>query len=312
MIPEQTSVFHATSPQTRAIAQLFDFDLAIAAAIFLTVAGLVTICVIRFRRRPGQGEPRQDPGNPRLETVWTVIPALILCALLAATAYTMLAVNPPVGAREPDVVVVAHQWWWEYRYPRAGVVTANELHLPAGSNCLLRLESADVIHDFWVPDLAAKSDAIPGHPSYLWINPEQVGVFTGSCAEYCGMCHGQMGIRVIIEPAAAFAQWLASQRALHGAPVAEDARRGQRLFLERTCMNCHAIAGTPAAGRVGPDLTHLGGRQTLAANVLDNTASNLAHWIRDPQAIKAGCHMPDLQLTAQECRDVAAYLEALP
>lgn len=311
MKPEDTSVFHAASPQAQSIAHLFYFDLAIAAVIFLTVAGLVAFIAVRFRHRPGAAEPYQDPGNPRLETLWTVVPSLILVALLVATAYTMHAVNPPVGLRLPDVVVVAHQWWWEYRYPQSGVVTANELHLPAGSNCLMRLESADVIHDFWVPDLSAKSDAIPGHPSFLWIKPDHPGVFLGTCAEYCGMCHGQMGIRVIVESPEEFSQWSQRQLAWPAAAASPAAKRGEQLFLGRTCMNCHAVNGTAAHGGVGPDLTHVAERQTLAANVLANTHSNLAQWIRLPQSIKTGSHMPNQRLTEPEALDLASYLEGL-
>ena len=309
---ELTSVFHATSPQTRAIAKLFYFDLAISALIFLIVAGLVVYVAIRFRQRADAAMPRQDLGDPKLETLWTVIPTLILIVLLVATAYTMHRVNPPVGQRTPDVVIVAHQWWWEFRYPSAHVTTANELHLPLGSNTLLRLESADVIHDFWVPDLAAKSDAIPGHPSYLWLTPECEGIFLGSCAEYCGMCHGQMGIRVIVEPPAVFAQWLQRQQRTPAAPPDDDAaQRGLRLFLAHTCITCHTLAGTTARGVVGPDLTHLAERQTLGAGVLTNDAVHLAQWIAEPQRFKEGSHMPNPRLLDTEARDIAAYLEAL-
>ena len=177
---QDTSVFSAHSPQAEAIARLFGFDLGIAAVIFLIVASLVIFVSIRFRQRPGDGEPRQEEGNPKLETLWTVVPALILALLFVRTAETMRVVSPPITQSEPDVRVIAHQYWWEYRYPKSGVITANELHMPAGANWVLEILSADVIHDFWVPDLGAKVEAIPGHPNYLWMQPWQPGVYSGN------------------------------------------------------------------------------------------------------------------------------------
>jgi cytochrome c oxidase subunit II len=308
---QHTSVFHPDSPQARAIVHLFYFDLVIAACIFVTVATLVAVAVKRFRWKPGASEPYQDPGNPKLETLWTVIPALILIALAVQTARTMHFVNPPVIEREPDVVVIAHQWWWEYRYPQSDVITANELHMPAEENWLLLIEAADVIHDFWVPDLGAKMDAIPGHPNHLWIQPQRAGTYLGSCAEYCGLEHALMGIRVIVQPKEDFAAWVRSQLVVPGPPVGAVAQEGARLFQERTCVNCHRIAGTPANGRVGPDLTHLADRETLGAGVFDNTLDNLTRWIQNPQQFKPGCHMPDERLSEVEAHAIATYLEAL-
>ncbi len=308
---QDTSVFDANSPQARAIARLFYFDLAISAVIFLTVASLVVYAVIRFRERPGQAKPFQDPGNPRLETLWTVVPALILLTLLVGTAYTMKIVNPPVVHPAPNVIVNAHQWWWEYRYPQSGVVTANELHLPVREKWLLQIESADVIHDFWVPNLAAKVDAIPRNQNYLWLTPSREGIFLGTCAEYCGRQHALMGIRVIVESPEKFAAWTRSQLRVPGKPAGPEAERGAKLFQEQTCMNCHAIAGTQAKSTVGPDLTHVGSRQTLGAGASPNNLEQLTAWIKDPQAIKPGCNMPSLKLTDSQARDIAVYLEAL-
>jgi cytochrome c oxidase subunit 2 len=249
---QPTSVFDPNSPQARAIEHLFYFDLAIAAVIFLTVAGLVSYSALRFRARPGAGEPYQDPGNPRLETLWTVIPALILTALLALTGRTMYLVNPPVGSRAPNAVVIAHQWWWQYIYPESGIVTANELHMPAGLDFLLKIESADVIHDFWVPDLGSKKDAIPGHPNYLWIQPQRDGTYLGTCAEYCGAEHALMGIRVIVQSPAEFARWQQSQLRIPAQPAGEVAERGFRLFEDRTDRpGSDPCGGPPDAGSRG-------------------------------------------------------------
>lgn len=305
------SVFNAQSPQAQEIAKLFYIDLAIAGVILLVVSTLILIAIFRFRQRPGQAEPVQDPGNPKLETLWTVLPSLVVVLLLVLTAHTMQIVNPPVGQRTPDVVVTAHQWWWAYHYPRSGVVTANELHLPAGTNCLLRIESADVIHDFWVPNLGAKMDAIPGHPNMLWITPHTPGVYLGTCAEFCGAEHALMGIRVVVQTPEDFARWEQAQLQVPVAPTGAEAGRGAQLFAAQTCSTCHLIAGTPAAGHVGPDLTHLAGRETLGAGVLANNLTNLMRWIQNPQAIKPGCHMPALRLTADEAHALAVYLGGL-
>lgn len=307
----ETSVFHTSSPQARAIADLFYFDLAICAFIFLLVTGLIVFVVVRFRHKPGAPEPVQDPGNAKLETLWTVIPGLILAVLLGWTAYTMHFVNPPIGSREPDVIIIAHQWWWEYHYPTSGVVTANELHMPLGQNWLFKVESADVIHNFWVPDLAAKTDAIPGHPNFLWIKPDHGGIFLGTCGEYCGCCHGLMGIRVIVDSPEEFEQWLKSQQVTARTPTTEPALRGLHWVQSRTCGNCHTIAGTTARGKVAPDLTHMATRQTLGANTTANTHANLVQWIRDPRAIKPGVNMPGLRASPQEAEDIATYLEEL-
>ena len=311
MRPLDTSVFHPGSPEALAIERLFYVDLIIAAVIFLTVAGLVAYAAWRFRARPGVGEPFQDEGNPRLETIWTVVPAAVLLVLLVLTARTMAIVHPLTGSRSPDVVVIAHQWWWEYHYPASGVVTANELHMPEGETWLLAIESADVIHDFWVPDLGAKEDAIPGRRNFIWIDPQRDGTYLGTCAEYCGAQHALMGIRVIVSPPARFAAWTESQLRIPPSPAGGEAAEGARAFERRTCRNCHRIAGTEADGHVGPDLTHVADRQTLGAGVLENTPANLAAWISDPQAFKPGCHMPDMRLSQEEARAIATYLEGL-
>jgi cytochrome c oxidase subunit II len=308
MTHHEVSVFNPHSPQTREILNLFYFDLVIAAVVFAVVAGLVIYAVIHFRHKPGASEPFQDPGNTRLETLWTIIPGLILLALLIATAKVMHSVNPPVGEQKPNVIVIAHQWWWEFRYPNSGVVAANEMHMPYGTNWLLQIESADVIHDFWVPSLGAKMDAVPGNKNYLWMHPETNGTFIGTCAEYCGAEHALMGIRVIVESPSRFEQWTKSQLLVPAAPSDESARRGASVFATRTCANCHAIAGTQAKGLVGPDLTHLADRETLGANIYENSMTNLVKWLKEPQKLKPGMNMPDLRLTSQEANDLAVYL----
>jgi cytochrome c oxidase subunit 2 len=298
------------SPLSAAIAHLFTIVLLIAAAILFIVAGLVAYIVIRYRRRPGAGEPRQVTGNLALEIVWTAIPVAILATILVLTIRTIHIVNPPVANIAPDVDVIAHQWWWEVRYPKSGAVTANEIHIPTGERLLFRIESADVIHDFWVPRLAHKVDAIPGHPNHVWVEADRPGTYRGSCNEYCGLGHAWMLLRVIAEPRAEFEAWQRAQFATAFPPSGSEAVAGAKLFFDRTCANCHTIGGSSATGSVGPDLTHVASRETLASGALDNTPANLERWLANPDSVKPSL-MPNLHLSPAEVRQLAAYLEEL-
>ena len=298
------------STQAQGIFDLFQFVLIVAIVILLIVAGLITFIILRYRRRPGDGLPRQDFGDPRLETFWTVIPLMIVTAMFFMTVQTMNRVHPQPLGQKPELEIVAHQWWWEARYPQSGVVTANEIHIPVNKNILYRLTSADVIHDFWVPRLGQKIDAIPNHPNLSWISADAPGTYLGTCAEYCGAEHAWMRIRVIAQTPENFAAWTAHQQQPAASPSGQ-AIAGRGLFLGLPCMNCHTIAGTGAKGTIGPDLTHVASRETLAAGVLKNTPANMARWLSDPQKIKPGCHMPNLLLEKNEVNVISAYLEAL-
>jgi cytochrome c oxidase subunit 2 len=206
--------------------------------------------------------------------------------------------------------ITGHQWWWEVRYAN-GAYGANEIHIPAGVRVPVWILGADVIHDFWVPELGPKVDAIPGRTTALWLEAERPGTYLGACAEYCGTEHAWMLIRVIAQPAAEYQDWLAAQAAAPATPGGADASHGAQLFRERTCINCHAIQGTEATARVGPDLSHVAARETLGSGVVRNTAENLARWIADPNRIKPGVLMPNLKLTPDDNRAIAAYLETL-
>jgi cytochrome c oxidase subunit II len=212
------------------------------------------------------------------------------------------------------VTVVGHQWWWEIRYPNLGIVTANEVHVPLSTaakpaTTSLKLESADVAHSFWVPQLAGKTDVIPGITNTMWIDPRQEGIFLGNCAEYCGTQHANMLLRVIVEPPADFEKWTAAQK-LDAAsdPRMESARA---TFLSMSCVNCHAVSGTTATGTFGPDLSHLMSRATLGSGVIPNTPGNLRSWVKDPQAIKRGNLMPNMQLNSRELDEIVLYLSSL-
>jgi cytochrome c oxidase subunit 2 len=291
--------------------------LAICATIFLVVGGLLAFTVVRFRRRKMDDgrEPAQVYGSNRIEIAWIVIPVLIVIVLSMATARAVVEVqNKRMPANALKVTVVGHQWWWEIRYPDLGIVTANEVHVPLSTaakpaTTSLKLESADVAHSFWVPQLAGKTDVIPGITNTMWIDPRQQGIFLGNCAEYCGTQHANMLLRVIVEPPADFEKWTAAQK-LDAAsdPGMESARA---TFLSMSCVNCHAVSGTTATGTFGPDLSHLMSRATLGSGVIPNTPENLRFWIKDPQAIKRGNLMPNMQLNSRELDEIVLYLSSL-
>lgn len=291
--------------------------LAICAAIFAVVGGLLTFTIVRFRRRriEDSREPAQVYGSTRIEIAWTVIPVLIVLALGMATARAVVEVqNKRLPTDALKVTVIGHQWWWEFRYPDLGIVTANELHVPLSTAAkpevtALKLESADVAHSFWVPQLAGKTDLIPGITNNMWIDPRQEGTFLGNCAEYCGMQHANMLLRVIVEPAADFEGWVAAQKTDAVSDPQLDSARG--MFLSLNCINCHTVSGTIAKGTFGPDLSHLMGRATLASGMIPNTVENLRAWVKDPQAIKRGNLMPNMQLNSRELNEVVKYLSSL-
>jgi cytochrome c oxidase subunit 2 len=304
--------FLPQSPQAQSIANLFGIVSIVAVLILLLVIGLVVFAMIRFRSR-GKMEPQSvTHDRTQLEITWTALPILILAVVFGLTLSTMQKSDPPAAAGQtPDVIVIGHQWWWEIHYPKAGVVTANEVHMAAGQRYLFQFESADVIHDFWVPQLGRKIDMIPGHPNQMFMQADRVGTYSGTCAEYCGAEHAWMRIRVLVQSQNDFNAWLQAQAQTPPQPAAGQAAQGAQLFQQLTCSNCHAISGTAADANIGPDLTHIASRQTIGAGVLDNTPENLTAWISDPQKIKPGILMPDLGLSSQQVQELVAYLETL-
>lgn len=307
------SVFQPNSPQAAAISANFAIALWLSAAILALVVGLVVTLLVRHRRRR-EDEPDPDPvyGNTPLEIGWTAAPLVICLGLFALALATMGTAGPaPVPGREPDLVVVGHQWWWEARYPAAGVVAANEIHIPTGRDLLVRVESADVIHDFWVAQLGPKVDAVPGHPNHTWIRADEAGTFAGACAEFCGTQHAWMLFDIVAEEPAAYAAWLARQGRTPPPPAGPREQEGARLFMEQTCRNCHAIAGTGAVATVGPDLTHVASRARIGAGVVANDRQAMFDWLKDPGRAKPGSHMPNFQLTDGQAEALTAYLETL-
>lgn len=283
--------------------------LIVMGIILLLVAGLVAFVCWRFResRNP---TPRLNWGNRKVELVYTILPILTLIALFILTIRVMSASDPTQRTKD-NLVIVAHQWWWEIRYPGTGIVTANEVHIPVHKPLLFGIESADVIHDFWVPQLGRKMDATPGYHRDLWLAADQPGVYWGRCSEYCGVGHAWMRIKVFAQTPAEFAAWEAEQEKTPQAPTTGDAAEGAHYFAVMSCANCHTIRGTLARGKIGPDLTHLASRTTLGAGRLPNDPQDLARWLKAPEQFKPGTHMPNLGLTNEQDRDLVAYLETL-
>ncbi|HKN00349.1 MAG TPA: cytochrome c oxidase subunit II [Candidatus Binataceae bacterium] len=299
------------SPQAAAISHLFVAILLVLAGIFALVAALVIYASIRYRDRPGAPEARQEFGSRRLEIAWTLGPVLLLAVIFAFMVRAINASDPPIEDRQPDLRVIGHQWWWEVEYPKSGVVTANEIHIPIGTSMLVEVDAADVIHDFWVPELARKVDAIPGHVNHLWIRADTAGVYWGACAEFCGSEHAWMRMIVVAQPQADFDAWQSVQLTTPPIPVAGAQGQGAQLVKDETCLNCHAISGLPGNKRIGPDLTHIAGRRIIAAGATENTPENLYRWLKDPASIKPESHMPNFLLSDDNAHALVAYLETL-
>jgi cytochrome c oxidase subunit 2 len=311
------SIFQPHSTPADSIVHLSYFVLAVTGLIFLLVFGLLTYVIVKFRNSlsDDKREPPQVYGSTQIELAWTVIPILIVVVLFLATARVIHAIQ---DARKPaaavEVTAIGHQFWWEFRYPAIGVVTANELHIPVSDPAhptptFLKLPSADTDHSFWVPQLAGKTDLIPNRVNEMWMDPHQTGIFLGQCAQYCGTQHAKMLLRVSVESAEDFQAWVSSQKQ----PANQDEKQiaGKRVFEATACVNCHAVAGTNATGHFGPDLTHLMSRRTIAAGAAENTTENLHLWIQNPEAIKPGSLMPAMKLSDADLDALVRYLETL-
>jgi len=311
------SIFDPRSAPAESIYHLSRFVLAITGVIFLVVFGLLTYATVKFRSGNANTnrEPAQVYGSTQIELAWTIVPILIVVVLFFATARVIHAIqDAPKPATAVEVTAIGHQFWWEFRYPALGVVTANELHVPVSdpnhpTPTFLKLLSADTDHSFWVPQLAGKTDLIPNRLNQMWIDPQQTGIFLGQCAQYCGTQHAKMLLRVSVDSPEAFDAWIHAQKQSANRDDKEVA--GRHVFETTACVNCHAVGGTNATGRFGPDLTHLMSRGTIAAGAAENTNENLRLWIQNPDAIKPGSLMPAMKLSDPDLDALVRYLETL-
>ena len=303
------SIYNPASPQAHAILSLWNICLCICGLVLAVVTGSILYIIVRFRRR-GESEPSAATGNRKLEIAWTAGPILLVSLLFVLSIVTARAVDRPV-IRDPDIVVIGHQWWWEIHYPSANVITANEVHVPVGRDVLLAIESADVIHDFWCPRLGRKIDAVPGRRNFIWIRAARPDQYPGACAEYCGAQHAWMRFRVVAEDDAAYQSWLAAQAAPANGASSPQAEAGRTRFGQLTCANCHNIRGVNSQKQYAPDLTHVASRGILAGGRLTNNPTNLRDWLHQPNIIKPNCLMPNLNLSNQDLDDLTAYLETL-
>lgn len=313
------AIFRPESPGATAINDLSLILLAIAAVVLVGVEAILLLAVVKFRNRPEESAV-QTYGNVRLETGWTVATSLVILVVLVLTVKTMVEatsiqtiVLPSASAFPGDTLnvrVVGHQWWWSFEYPQGNVVTANEMHIPTDRPIKVQLESADVIHSFWVPRLAGKTDVIPGQINFGTFLATTQGVYAGECAEFCGIEHAHMGFRVIAEPISDFSEWMKQQLSPAAEPATAAQRQGREEF-QRNCAGCHTVNGTEASGKAGPNLTHFASRQALGANLMENNPANLARWIQNPQASKPGNLMPNLGMSPAMVEQVVSYVSIL-
>ncbi len=307
------STIDPKSDATRIIQSLYGLVTWIDIGIFVVVFGFLIITILRFREKPGQGIPKQVRGHLGLEIIWTIIPALLLVFIAIPTWSGIFRAYSPPSGNSLKVEAIGHQWWWEFNYPELGVVTANEMHIPVGRPIVIDTFSKDVVHSFWVPKLAAKIDSLPGHVNTVWFEAEEIATYFAQCAEFCGTSHANMRFRVIVESPEDFDKWVAKQKQPPVA-VSDAAKAGQTLFQQKVCIVCHTISGVPGAvGIVGPNLTNLLNRKTLASAIMENNNENLVKWIQAPRSFKPGALMIlPIPVNEEEATQLAAFLMSEP
>lgn len=314
-----TSIFSPAATPARYIVGLSKLMFGITGAIFLIVGSLLVYVTIRYRHRKSDPNAEQEPpqiyGSTQIELSWTVIPILIVVMLFLATARIIFATQDAAKPKDAlDVTIIGHQFWWEYRYPKLGIITANELHIPVSdpkhpTPTFITITSADTDHSFWVPRLAGKTDAIPNHINTFWLDPEKPGLYLGQCNQYCGVQHALMLLRVYADTPQQFAEWVKQQQqpAVNDPSVAE----GRQVFEHNACISCHAVGGSVATGRFGPDLTHFASRSTFASGSVPMSAANVKAFVDNPAKFKPGVLMPPMHLNQHDLDAVTAYLMTL-
>ncbi|HET7481792.1 MAG TPA: cytochrome c oxidase subunit II [Actinomycetota bacterium] len=300
------NILDPAGPGARHVATLWWPMLWISTGVFVVVVAMLVRAVLRGRRTNDDLDKRTIGwGEPFIAIAGVLVPVLILGGVYLFSLGQMNALSTVGAEAKMKIDVIGHDWWWEVRYPN-GAITANEIHIPVGEVVRLNLTTADVIHSFWVPELQVKQDQIPGHDNSLWISADEPGRYRGQCAEFCGLQHANMVVTVVAEDRDAYDTWVAAE----ARPASTVASDGADIFMSSSCAGCHAIRGTEATGQLGPDLTHVASRTTIAG-VLDNTPTNLARFVADPQTVKPGVTMPPTELSPEEVDAVVQYLESL-
>ena len=285
------SMLNPSSEQADKIYTLFNYFNVAAACMLALVSFLVVFISIKFKQKKGDiAEAEANLGKGKLEILMVAAPAILLGWFLYQTIEVIHVVAPPVAAgRQPDVIITGHQWWWEVEYPAAKVIAANEIHLPVGRSLLLEMRSADVIHDWWVPELGNKIDVIPNEINYLSLHINKSGEYIGACSEFCGAQHAWMRILVVAQNEVDFNQWLSANAVNAAQPKDSIALAGAALFQTKTCGSCHRVQGTEASGGAGPDLSHFGSRNELLTGLMKNNEKNSFAWISRSPRYKAWC-----------------------
>jgi cytochrome c oxidase subunit 2 len=308
---DSPSAVDPQGPRANDIATLWWVLLGVGTVVWLVVVGALAYAVLRRRHATAEERPTVSDPQKTVLVLGAVIPGVILLSLMFFIMNTLSNVNAPADPAALKVEIIGHDWWWEVRYPDQKFTTANEVHIPVGKPVQLILTSADVIHSFWVPQLQGKMDLIPGQTNTLWVQADKAGDYRGQCAEYCGLQHANMAIRVIAQPQGDLDTWLADQSRPAAQPADAETMNGQQLFLGSACVYCHAVQGTNAAGTIGPDLTHLASRGFIGAGALPNDPEHLAAWITNPQDAKPGNQMPATPLDQTSLNALLAYLDSL-
>lgn len=308
------NIFNPAGPAARDIAWLGGTLFAICAVVYLLVM-FALIWALARQRRPSDDLPETEQRLTRTVNIAVGVTVITLVAFAVSSVVAGRGLTSPLGAGAITIDAIGHQWWWEFQYrdvsPSEFVTTPNELHIPVGVPVVIKAMSRDVIHSFWVPNLHGKRDLIPGQVTNFWIQADRPGVYRGQCAEFCGHQHANMAFVVVAESMGKFQTWIAHQRRGALEPGTTLQHRGRQVFLDSPCVMCHTVRGTAAGSRVGPDLTHIGSRMTLAAGTLPNTADHLAAWVGDPQAVKPGNRMPPTPLSADDREALLSYLRSL-
>lgn len=307
------SALDAGGPSALALENLIFLFFAVCGIVFVLVMGVMAWALVRARNGPS-GNPQTERSMGRVVAGAIGATFIVITFLTAASFYATPSLDRG-KADPPTIVVRGQQWWWQFNYldpdPAKAFQTANELHIPVGTDVRLRLEASDVIHSFWVPNLTGKQDLVPGRENALTLHASKPGVYRGQCGEFCGLQHSHMALLVVADEPGDYARWLEAQRLAAAAPLDDEAAAGRLVFMSKPCAACHTIRGTEASGTTGPDLTHVGSRSTIGAGLLENTRGSIAAWIADPQTLKPGNNMPLVPVTSEELRQLSAYMREL-